>query len=221
MSKFISVFEKLNLIEKTNKEANDSADVNNVTNEENISDMDNVNPKDEIESKNIEEDSNNTEYQYSEAHEVEIEVPEKVNCKPKSKLPIEDIYSLYNIENSNINTIFMAGNFINAIPESLPHEVRKKSVISIINSSNIDFNHIISDGEKRLEVLEKFSDQCYNETVSTIKEHKVEIEKLKKLISEHEEKIQMNEILLKEQINIVKYEAEKINNIINFFNNDK
>lgn len=114
----------------------------------------------------------------------------------------------------------MLGNFINALPENLPHGVRKKSIISIINSSNMDLYKLISDGEERLNILKQFSKEYYASTTIKIEDYRNEIAQLRKLISNYEEQIRTSENLLKEQDNTIKYEEERINNIINFFSND-
>lgn len=218
MSKFMSVLEKFNLIDKTDEEAANIIDINNADIQE------------KIETKNIEEDESDAEQQYFESHDenehqhyeddsVNDEVPDKAGAKQKNNMTIKEIYSLYNIENSSVNTIFMLGNFINALPESLPREVRKKSIISIIDSANADLSKLLDDGKKRLNALQQFSDEYSESTTSTIEEYKNKISELKKLISDYEEQIKISESLLKEQNNIIKYEKEKINSIADFFNN--
>lgn len=207
MSKIMSVFEKLNLVEKANKETTST------------SDKDNTNSQEEIEPKNIEEDDNEVQVQASEPDDSE-EITDKVVSKQKNNLTIEEIYSSYGTENSSVGTIFMLGNFINALPENLPHEVRKKSIISIINSSNMDLNKLISDGEEKLNILKQFSKEHYDSTSSIIEDYKNKIVELNKLISNYEEQIRSSDKLLKEQDNIIKYETERINNIINFFSDN-
>lgn len=216
MSKIMSVFEKLNLLEKTDEETNSN------------SEGDNVNVQEEIESKSIEDGHNENKLKYSETNadgqhiensNSQNENFEKKDFKKNTKVTIEEIYSSANIENSNVNTIFMLGNFINALPESLPYEVRKKSLISIINSSNTDLKKLLSDGARRLDVLYQFSNDFGESTTDIIEEYKQKIAELKKQISDYEEQISVNENLLKEQNNMIKYETEKINNIIDFFDN--
>ncbi|MFT8314260.1 MAG: hypothetical protein ABF633_08360 [Clostridium sp.] len=208
MPKIMSVFEKLNLVEKASQETT------------NTSDVDNVNIEEKIKPKNVEEDNNEIELQYSESYNEDKKISNRVDSNQKSNLTINEIYLSHDIENSNVDTIFMLGNFINALPENLPHEVRKKSIISIINSSNMDLNKLISDGEKRLNILKQFSKENYDSTTIVIEDYKNQIAKLSKLISNYEEQIQVSENLLKEQNNIIKYETEKIDNIINFFSNN-
>jgi hypothetical protein len=200
MSKIMSVLEKLNLVEKDNSEKT------------NTSDNDCVYVQEELESKNI--DENNV------GENEDIKFSEKAHIKQNSKFTIQDIYTSNGIENSDINTVFMLENFINALPDSLPNEVRKKSVISIVASSNTNLNELIGDGVKRLDMLKQFSSDYYNSTINTIEEHKKNIAKLRNQINNYEDQIRFNETLLKEQSNMIMYEADKILSIINFMNND-
>lgn len=212
MSKIISVLEKLNLVEKANQET-----VNEKT--ANASDTDYVSTQEKIEAKDIEKDDAEVKPQYFDTPDEEKKAASKtIDIKQNSKLTAQEIYSLNGIENTNVNTIFMLGEFINALPESLPIEVRKKSIISIINSSNMNLDNLLADGKKRLDALDKFSGEYHVSTTNTMEGYKEKIAELRKLISTYEEQIGINETLLKEQSNIVKYESDKINNIIEFFN---
>lgn len=218
MSKFMSVLEKFNLIEKTDEEAATISDMNDAGIQENIETNYAEEGKDEAEEQYI-EPQNEYENQYTESVSAENEDPEKADTRQKKNLTIEEIYSLYNLENSAVNTVFMLGNFINALPESLPRDVRKKSIISIINSADADLNKLLDDGKKRLNALQQFSNEYSKTTTNTVDEYKEKIAGLKKLISEYEEQIRISENHMKEQNSIIKYETEKINSITSFFDN--
>lgn len=210
MSKIMSVFEKLNLVEKVNIEKT------------NTSDNDDVYVQEKTQSNNIDEDNerkNEVEHQCLESNNEKIKLSEKAQIKQNKNLTAQEIYTSYDIENSEINTVFMLGNFINALPSSLPCEVRKKSVISIIDSSNMDLTKLLGDGKKRLDILNQFSSSYHNSTINMVEEYKKKIAELRNQINRCEEQIRVNETLLKEQNNTVKYEMDKIENIINFFNN--
>lgn len=214
MSKIMSVFEKLNLVEKAVPEITTPEKINTSHN-------DYVHIQEELESKNIDgaKEEDEVEPQYFEPHSEDIKVSERAHIKQNGKFTIQEIYTSYGIENSDINTVFMLGNFINALPDSLPYEVRKKSVISIVASSNTDLMKLLGDGEKRLDVLNKFSSDYYNATVYAVEAYKNKIAELRNQINSYEEQIRVNETLLKEQNNIIKYETDKIESIINFINN--
>ena len=201
MSKIMSVFEKLNLVEKADQEKVSTADSGNVFVQEKA-EVDNVDDS------NVEKSE--AEAQYFESHCENIETSEEAHVEQNRK---------YTIENSGINTVFMLGNFIDAIPDSLPNEVRRKSVISIVASASKDLAKLLGDGEKRLSALNLFSRDYYDSTVNAVEGYKKKIEELRAQIKNYEEQIQVNENLLKEQNNIIKYETDKIEGIINFLKN--
>ncbi|MFL0245434.1 hypothetical protein [Candidatus Clostridium stratigraminis] len=198
----MSVFEKLNLFEKDDDEAV------------------NKNEEQEINSVSI----NENELEKSSDYQLEIKEIENNNTMAQKKkhernMTINEIYSIYNLENSNINTIFMLGNFINALPENLPFEIKKKTVMNIISASNTDLNKLMSDGEKRINVLKQFSDDFYSTIEGDISNLHTEIKKLSELIDKHKEQINIRTNMLEEQNHAIKYEAQKINGIIDFFRN--
>jgi len=200
MSKMMSVFEKLNLVGKIDDEA-----MNNST---------------------VQEDSSVYEKEIEEASDYQLENKELQNNnaavqkkKIESNMTITEIYSNYNLENSNINTVFMLGNFINALPENLPHEIKKKTVMNIISASNTDLSKLMTDGEKRLTVLKQFSDNFYSTIEADISSFNSEIKKLSELIDNYKEQIGIRTNMLEEQNHVIKYEAQKINSIMDFFSN--
>ncbi len=208
MSKIMSMLEKFNVIEKVNDETP------YITNMENNSEKDEGGVK-------------STEAIHEEV-EVAIEIPrtsadkdfKTIQAKTEydKNMNISEIYYLYGMENSNVNTIFMLGNFINALPESLPYGVRRESVMNIVNAANTDVNKLLSDGEKRLNVLHQFENEFNDSTKDSIAKYSTEIVNLKKMIDNYEKQIKLKETMLEEQSNIIKYETQKISSIINFFN---
>ena len=201
----MSVFEKLNLLEKVEGQESKVDETNN--------------NKAVVQPEIIKNEDVRTD---TKAFEPTIEAKEpkaKVEFDLDNNMTIKEIYSSYDIENSDLNTIFMLGNFINALPENLPYEVRKQSVMNIIQASKTDFRKLISDGEKRLSILNQFGEKYYNSTINTVDGYKAEIIRLNNMINSYTEKINKKETMLEEQNNIIKYETEKISNIINFFEN--
>lgn len=179
-----------------------------------------MNIQGEVETNNISME-NEEEHQHLKSHSGNTKLTENVKINQSKKATIKEIYTSYSIENSEINTIFMLGNFINAIPDSLPYEVRKKSIISIVNSSNMDLMKLIGDGQKRLDTLNQFSKGFHESVTKEVGEYQKKIDELRNQIKSCEEQIRVNETLLKEQNNTIKYETDKIENIIGFFNESK
>lgn len=212
MSKIMSMFEKLNLMEKVSEEA--PAVSNNET-----SPVEVKNDSIALQENTLEKEIELTSESETMTVEPKVEAVnnKKVSFQVGDNMTIEEIYSSYGIDNSNINTIFMLGNFINALPENLPYDVKKASVMNIISASNTDLNKLLSDGESRLNLLGEFIKKYENGAVNTVEEYKSEIEKLTDLIKKYKEQIRIKETKLEEQKYIIKYEAEKINSIIDFF----
>ncbi len=213
MSKMINMLERLKIVEKAENEkkeggANQIRPLDNPNEKQSASDMyqqvqNNVNTKTVKPAGREESNSGYEKISYD---------------KNKS---IEEIYEAYELTNSNINTIFMLGNFINALPENLPYAVRKSSVMNIINASNININILMADGERRLKALNEFANDYNNAINNVIYKHKEEIKKLKQMINYYEEEIMTKQKMLEEQNNIIKYEIQRINNIMNFFNKEE
>jgi len=211
MSKVMDMLEKFSLVEKVNKDNLNYAHLNEENNVETVQVL-----EDEIsvlEVKNIDDE--------------EIKAPEPVieeksstikpNMEYENKMMIDEIYSLYGLEKSNINTVFMLQNLINALPKNLPQDVIKQSVMNIIDASNINLNELLSDGEQRLESLDKVMEGYHNKTNKLISDYKEEIAKLTNLINNCQKQIKNKETMLEEQNNLVKYETQKIQSIMDFF----
>jgi len=199
----MSMLEKYNFVEKVNVEKTQSAN----SNEENNIGLDEVSS-----------DENNISI-VEETELIKKEEPDikKTNMEYEKKMMVNEIYSLFGIENSNINTVFMLQNFINALPQSLPKDVVKQSVINVINASNIDLNELLADGEKRMEVLTKVMDGYNSQTNKRIAEFKEEIANLSKLISNCQQQIKTKETMLEDQEYLIESETQKIQGIVDYF----
>lgn len=211
MSKMISMLEKFRIVEKTGNENEEGA----VNQENKVTEINFAQKASEI-SKQPQGNTHNPKPSNREDNKPGFE--RATYDKNKS---IEEIYAAYDLENSNINTIFMLGNFINALPENLPYAVHKASVMNIINASNTNINILMSDGERRLKALSEFAREYNNAVTNTIQKHKEEISKLKQMIDYYEEEIHTKQKMLEEQNNVIKYETQRITNIMNFFKKEE
>lgn len=212
MSKIMSILEKCNLVEKVNKEKSEHPNLNE---ENNIRLNEVVNDENSI----LKADDRDYKEEIKITKPVIEANPSTIDthAEYENKIMIDEIYSLYGLKNSNINTVFMLQNLINALPQNLPKDVVKQSVINIINASNIDLNELLTDGEQRLEVLVKVMEGFNNQTNKRIAEYKEEIAKLSSLINNCQQQIKNKESMLEEQICLIKYEVQKIDDIIDFF----
>lgn len=202
MSKITSILEKYNLIENVDKKNS-----NDMTPE-------NENAEDIVEVfKNV----NKEEIKVSEPFIKEDHTSEQIKIEYDRKMMADEIYSYYGLESNSTSTVFMLESLINALPQNLPQDVIKQTITNIINASDINLGKLLSDGEKRLKILVKLMDDYYNKTNNAVAEYKAEIAKLSGLINYYQEQIKVKETMLEEQSYIVKYETQKIDNIIDFF----
>jgi len=205
----MSILEKMRVVEKVNGE---SPEFEELTQNRAL---------DEIMQKEVSETNQETNFKsFRKPDRSENRAMQDKQIYEKNK-SINEIYASYDLDSSNINTVFMLGNFINALPENLPYVVKRSSVASIINASDANLNALLNDGEKRLKVLEQFSNDYTAAVNNIIAKNREEIKKLKNMIEYYEAEINIKETMLEEQTNIIKYENQKIKSIINFFNKDE
>ncbi len=193
MSKVMSILEKCNLVEKVNNE-----EPGNCPAAEEL----NLVPDEVLETENnIEAENFNNGLKY------------------ENKMMINEIYSLFELKNSSINTVYMLENLINALPQNLPKDVVKQSVINVMNASDIHLNELLSDGQQRMEVLKTVMNGYNSETNKCIAEYKEEIDRLSDLINNCQEQIKIKESLLEEQQYIIQCESDRVSEIIDYFSN--
>jgi hypothetical protein len=198
----MSVFEKLNIVEKVENDTEKGIPVKNTGEKSESSE---VEQKSEVVTEPLPDKG------------INIAQVDKIKVSGAANLSVEEIYRKYNIKDGGVNTIFMLDKFINALPEKLPVDVKKDSVMSILEASDTDLNVLISDGEKRLDILRKYSQDYTKAAGIAVEQYKTEIDKLNKLVKDYEEQIYLRESMLNEQNNSIKKESDKIAAVIDFF----
>lgn len=216
MSKLMSFLEKYNFVEKVDNDILETNTANSQNTDTPISASDlteqelfveeNIIPKPTIEIK--EPLIKKEEY-----------TPKQNKTKYNKKIAVSEIYSLYNLNYSPVDTVFMLENLINALPQNLPDEVMKQTVKNIIVASNINLSGLLTDGEQRLKVLVELMNDYYTQTNNEISQYKAEIAKLSSLINNYQDQIKSRENMLQDQLKTVKDESLRIENIMKFFGN--
>ncbi len=131
-------------------------------------------------------------------------------------LTIDDIYRNSRMETDTKKTIFMTDVFLGAIPENLPQEVKRETVLNILKISGIEMETILSDAYKRIDSLNKVledtvntSNDIYQRNANTIRELERRIESLKQIDLARQE-------FQKDQTTTIEYEIQKIINLVEF-----
>ena len=129
---------------------------------------------------------------------------------------IKEVYNIYNLKIDGINTIFIIENFLKALPEYLPEDVKRQSLFDIIASSGMNIENLITDGSERLKSLNSFFDQFSTNTNKNIQEREKDIEVLVKKINQCKVEIDGLKQLKDAQKATIDYETQKVSNILHF-----
>jgi len=139
----------------------------------------------------------------------------------KRLLKIDEIYRNFDILTEGINSLAIVESFQKALPDYLPTDVKRQSILNIIASSNVKVENLLKDGNDKLKCLNDFSDAFTKESDGVISDFEKEIKKLTEKINNYKTAIDNMKKLHTEQDFTVKYEIEKINNILQFIDPKK
>lgn len=140
--------------------------------------------------------------------------------RKKKLLKIAEIYKNYEINTDGINSLSIVESFQKALPDYLPTDVKRQSILNIIESSNVKVENLIKDGNEKLNCLKEFSQSFSNESNEVVSNFEKEIKKLNEKINNYKTAIDNMKNLQTEQDFTVKYEMEKISNILQFINTE-
>ena len=213
-----SILEKLGLIEKIENEADDNEQTNE---KEQIIPVETEKPQ--LKESEIQIDA---QVDAKEKPATEVKPSNAVKdlidpisvVKKKRLLKIEEIYNNYNVNSEGIKSLCIVESFQKALPDYLPKDVKRESILNIIASSNVQVESLIKDGNDKLNCLKDFSQLFINESNDIILSFENEITELNEKIKNFKTAIDNMKSLQNEQDFTVKYEIDKINNILEFLN---
>lgn len=153
-----------------------------------------------------------------EIHE-QTEVQDRTEKASVEKLPIKEVYEKFGLETKETNTIYLIENFIKALPNNLPADIKRQSIINLISASQLDIICLLKDGNRRLEVLNKYFDDFSGNVEEIIASNEKQIRKLNERIAYHNRIIEEKQKMKDSQKAEVEFEIQKIANIIDFIEN--
>ncbi|MGL4345998.1 MAG: hypothetical protein ACRCTE_12435 [Cellulosilyticaceae bacterium] len=134
------------------------------------------------------------------------------------KLPLDAIYTHYAMNVPDVTrTVFVLENLMNALPSELPEYVKKSTLQNIIIASAMNLDQLLEDGMKRSTILRDFSSDYTEKVDKSIIDLKSEIAKLSAIINDYQQQIKNKELLQQEQMQLVKSEATRLQDILTFF----
>ena len=144
---------------------------------------------------------------------LEVETPEAQ--LESSAISIEELYEKLQLSNKEMS-VFRIEEFVNALPNELPEEVKRATVTSLLKTAKIDLDVLMDDGDMRaiklLSLFGKMKDVALAEKETNAK-------RVVELLAEIEELKTTNldiTKMLEDQTKLVTDEVEKIRKIQNF-----
>jgi hypothetical protein len=155
------------------------------------------------------------EYERMTGEMESMQPAEEINVEPEF-LGVDEIYGRLQLDYDKRKSIFMVNEFLSALPDSLPTDVRRKSVRDIITASGIDINNLIDDAFRRLDALNTVLESQMNKTEEIIANNNRAIAELENQIMEIRKKITERKKMQEDQKSAIEYENQRINYIVQF-----
>lgn len=138
-----------------------------------------------------------------------------VNCNTECILNIESIYEMNDLVNFE-SSIFKIDDIRKVLPDSLPNEAKKESVLGMMQVTNLSLDSILEDAEKRKNILSSVNNKFLDDTNKIIEDSNSEIKELEDRINELKSTITNRKKSQEQQEEIIKSEIDKIDEIVNF-----
>lgn len=131
-------------------------------------------------------------------------------------LSIEDIYRNARLTLDTKKSIFMVDILSKTLPENLPIDVKRETVLSLMNVSDLKKENLLNDAYQRIDSLNTVLEDTVETSEDIIEKNNRTIEELRKRIEElesiNEERLEFQ----KDQNTLIEYEIQKIINLVDF-----
>lgn len=169
---------------------------------------------DELASK---EENMNKEQEIFDEDDIEDKLDVLIGSYEKNKLlSIEDIYRNARLTLDTKKSIFMVDILSKTLPENLPIDVKRETVLSLMNVSDLKKDNLLNDAYQRIDTLNTVLEETVETSEEIIEKNNKTIEELKKRIEElesiNEERLEFQQ----DQNTLIEYEIQKIINLVDF-----
>jgi vacuolar-type H+-ATPase subunit I/STV1 len=216
-----SIFEKLGLIEpKVTDNEEEKKEI--VTQTENIPDPEHV---PDLRNLDFEEEKPKVEVMTKVKEEEPVSTPNEISDKldliigayEKNKmLTIDEIYRNAHLDSEVKKTIFMTDVYLKAIPENLPLDIKRETVLNIMKVSNIGLDDLLSDAYKRIDSLNTVLEETVSTTQEVFDRNDATIRELEKRIEDLKDVNKNRKKFQEDQNTMIEYEIQKIINLVEF-----
>lgn len=155
---------------------------------------------------------------YNQSFEVDSAVVSSIeDLNMDEILNVDSIYDKCGLADKS-KSIFKVDEFKNALPDDIPNESKRKSVVGVITVSGLSLDVLLSDAETRVSALRMTLDSFSTETINMVSENDAEIVALEGQINELKQKNNDRKKAQEVQEAIITEEVKKIEDIVRFIN---
>jgi len=152
-----------------------------------------------------------------ESVQIEEKLDVLIGAYEKNKMmSIDDIYRNSRMEADKKKTIFMVDVFQKTLPENLPIDVKRASVMNIMDVSSINLENLLNDAFKRIDSLNSVLEETVNTTEEVLAKNNASIRELESRIKDLKKVIEAREQFQEDQTSVIEYEIQKIIGIVDF-----
>jgi ribosomal protein L29 len=157
------------------------------------------------------------EQDFFDENDIEDKLDVLIGSYEKNKLlSIEDIYRNARLTLDTKKSIFMVDILSKTLPENLPIDVKRETVLSLMNVSDLKKDNLLNDAYQRIDTLNTVLEETVESSEEIIEINNKTIEELKKRIEElesiNEERLEFQQ----DQNTLIEYEIQKIINLVDF-----
>lgn len=155
-------------------------------------------------------------------HDIEMSGIDKIDYDKvvgnNKLMSIEAIYGCKNLINKVNESVFMIEIYSKTLPENLPTEVKRQSVLNILKASSLDADKLLGDAYKRIDVLNEVLEDVAIKASDLNKQDENTISDLEDKIKALKVEMQKRSQYQQAQNTMIGYEIQRIVNIVEFIN---
>lgn len=149
--------------------------------------------------------------------DIEDKLDVLIGSYEKNKLlSIDDIYRNARLTLDTKKSIFMVDILSKTLPENLPIDVKRETVLSLMNVSDLKKDNLLNDAYQRIDTLNTVLEETVETSEEIIEKNNKTIEELKKRIEELESINDDRLEFQQDQNTLIEYEIQKIINLVDF-----
>lgn len=152
-----------------------------------------------------------------QGNDVEKKLDLMIETYEKNRLlTIEDIYRKAALLKEKKATIFMVDIYAKALPENLPSDIKRDSVLNIMRASDLDINELLNDAYMRIDTLNRTLESVVQTTEKIKLKNRATIDDLESQIKDLKKATLDRERFQESQNTTLEYEIQRIINIVDF-----